>query len=153
MREYLTVHPNTNYLPIKCAYVSSIMARTRYISMRLCWCSLCLLDKHAYLGLYDASSLKQQSVGTYVASRGQSILILNQPSLCSCLLMLCDCEEAANTNVITLTFCLTRFGLESDDRRSTGTVARTLPMWFSPKSRRAEVKTYNKLKWRFILFY
>ena len=38
-----------------------------------------LLDKHADLDLYSASSLQQQSVGRHVAQLGHIILILRQP--------------------------------------------------------------------------
>ena len=38
-----------------------------------------VLDQHAYLDLYSASSLKQQSVDKHVASLRQIILILGQP--------------------------------------------------------------------------
>ena len=38
-----------------------------------------LLDKHADLDLYSASSLRQQSVDRHVAQLGHIILILRQP--------------------------------------------------------------------------
>ena len=38
-----------------------------------------VLDQHAELDLYSASSLKQQSAGRYVASLGYIILIPSQP--------------------------------------------------------------------------
>ena len=38
-----------------------------------------VLDQHAELDFYSASSLKQQSAGRYVAPLGHIILIPNQP--------------------------------------------------------------------------
>jgi len=38
-----------------------------------------VLDQHAELDLYSASSLKQQSAGRHVARLGHIILILSQP--------------------------------------------------------------------------
>jgi hypothetical protein len=38
-----------------------------------------VLDQHAELDFYSASSLKQQSVGRHVAPLGHIILILSQP--------------------------------------------------------------------------
>ena len=38
-----------------------------------------VLDQHAQLDFYIASSLKHQSAGRHVAPRGQIIPILNQP--------------------------------------------------------------------------
>jgi hypothetical protein len=38
-----------------------------------------VLDQHAYLDFYSASSLKQQSADRYVAPHGHIILILIQP--------------------------------------------------------------------------
>jgi hypothetical protein len=40
-----------------------------------------VLDQHANLDFYGASSLKQQSAGRYVAPLGHIILILNQSVL------------------------------------------------------------------------
>jgi hypothetical protein len=38
-----------------------------------------VLDQHAYLDLYSASSLKQQSMDRHVAPLGHIILVLSQP--------------------------------------------------------------------------
>jgi len=38
-----------------------------------------VLDQHAELDIYSASSLKQQSVGKHVAPLGHIILITSQP--------------------------------------------------------------------------
>ena len=40
-----------------------------------------LLDQHAELDFYSASTLKQQSAGRHVAPLGHIILILSQPVL------------------------------------------------------------------------
>ena len=61
---------------------------------------LFVLDQHANLDFYSASSLKQQSAGRHVAPLGHIILILSQPV----------CGEATNSNFIV--FGLTRPGLE-----------------------------------------
>jgi hypothetical protein len=50
------------------------MARTSYIQ----WIRF-VLDQHALLDLYSASSLKQQSTARHVAPLGQIILTLCQP--------------------------------------------------------------------------
>jgi len=61
-----------------------------------------VLDQHAYLDLYSASSLKQQSVGRHVAPLEHIILIPSQPVFSlfpeNCLLS----GEAANINFIVL---------------------------------------------------
>ena len=60
-----------------------------------------VLDQHANLDFYSASSLKQQSTGRHVAPLGHIILILNQSVFSG---------EATNSNFII--FGLTRSGLE-----------------------------------------
>ena len=80
---------------------SYIMVRTSYILMRWWWHDdevHFVLDQHAELDFYSASSLKQQSAGRHVAPLVHIILIPSQPvfpftSLC-CVL----CGEATNTN-------------------------------------------------------
>jgi hypothetical protein len=47
-----------------------------------------VLDQHAELDFYSASSLKQQSVDRHVAPLGHIIMIPSQPSLCSYSVML-----------------------------------------------------------------
>ena len=54
------------------------MARTSYIQWDIDEVRF-VLDQHAELDMYSASSLKQQSAGRYVAPLGQIILILSQP--------------------------------------------------------------------------
>jgi hypothetical protein len=46
-----------------------------------------VLNQHAWLELYSASSQKQQSVGRLVAPLGHIILILNQPVYQNCLFL------------------------------------------------------------------
>ena len=48
-----------------------------------------VLDQHAELDFYSASSLKQQSADRHIAPLGHIILILSQLTLCSYSLMLC----------------------------------------------------------------
>ena len=59
-----------------------------------------LLDQHAYLDFYCASSLKQQSADRHVAPLGHIFLILTQAvfalTLCCCI----PSREAANTNFV-----------------------------------------------------
>ena len=65
-----------------------------------------VLDQHAELDSYSASSLKQQSAGRHVAPLGHIILILSQPVFAlipSCFIL---SEEATHTNFIV--FGLTR---------------------------------------------
>jgi hypothetical protein len=54
-----------------------------------------VLDQHAELDFYSASSLKQQSAGRHVAPLVHIILIPSQP-----VLLLFLCGEATNTNFI-----------------------------------------------------
>ena len=54
-----------------------------------------VLDQHAYLDFYCASSLKQQSADRHVAPL--IFLILTQPVFA---LTLCCCREVANTNFV-----------------------------------------------------
>ena len=54
-------------------FFSYIIARTMDDEVRF------VLDQHAKLDFYRASSLKQQSVGRHVALLGHIILIPNQP--------------------------------------------------------------------------
>ena len=48
-----------------------------------------VLDQHAEMDFYSASSLKQQYVGRHVAPLAHIIMIPSQPRLCSLSLMLC----------------------------------------------------------------
>ena len=77
-----------------------------------------VLDQHAELDLYSASSLKQQSAGRHVAPLGHIILIPSQPVFAlspeCCVLS----GEARNTNCIA--FGLTRPGLEPAIYRTRG---------------------------------
>ena len=77
-----------------------------------------MLDQHAELDFYSASSLKQQSVGRHVAPLGHIILIPSQPvfALSSYCCGLSD--EATNTNVIV--FGLTKPGLKQTIYRTRG---------------------------------
>ena len=52
-----------------------------------------VLDQHAELGFYSASSLKQQSAGRHVAPLGQIILILSQPVVLFLLNVVCIAEK------------------------------------------------------------
>jgi hypothetical protein len=52
-----------------------------------------VLDQHAELGFYSASSLKQQSAGRHVAPLGQIILILSQPAVLFLLNVVCIAEK------------------------------------------------------------
>jgi hypothetical protein len=67
-----------------------------------------ILDQHAELDCYSASSLKQQSAGRHVAPLEHIILISSKPvfAISPCVLS----GEATNTNFIV--FGLTRPGLE-----------------------------------------
>ena len=63
-------------------------------------CLCFVLDQHAWLDFYSASSLKQQSMGRHVAPLGHIILIPSQPVFAlspSCLVL---SGEATNTNFI-----------------------------------------------------
>ena len=77
-----------------------------------------VLDQHAELDFYSASSLKQQSADRHVASLGYIILIPSQPvfalSPYCCVLS----GEAKNTNFIV--FGLTQPGLEPTIHRNRG---------------------------------
>ena len=83
------------------------------------WDDICfVLDQHAELDFYSASSLKQQSAGWHVAPLGHIILIPSRPvfalSPYCCVLR----GEATNTNFIV--FGLTPPGLESTIYRTRG---------------------------------
>jgi hypothetical protein len=69
-----------------------------------------VLDQHAELELYSASSLRQQSAGRNVTPFGHIILIPSQPIFALSPLCCVLSGEATNTNVIVLG--LTRLGLE-----------------------------------------
>ena len=88
--------------------------------MRWWWCpgSACfVLDQHAEMDLYSASSLKQQSVGGRQCRSTRTHYSDSEPtSLCSYSIILS--EEATNTNFIV--FDLTRPGLESTICRTRG---------------------------------
>ena len=72
-----------------------------------------ILDQHAELDFYSASSLKQQFAGRHIAPLGHIILIPSQP-VCYCVLS----GEATNTNF--KVFGLTRPGLEPTIYRTRG---------------------------------
>jgi hypothetical protein len=80
-----------------------------------------LLDQHAELDFYSASSLKQQSTGKHVAPLGHIILIPNQPVFDLLLNSACLAEKQKITNF--LVFGLTRTG---SNPRSIALEARTL---------------------------
>jgi hypothetical protein len=69
-----------------------------------------VLDQHAELDFYSASSLKQQSAGRHVAPLGHIILIPSQPVFALSPLCCALSGEATNTNFIV--FGLNRPGLE-----------------------------------------
>ena len=81
--------------------------------------SLYYLDQYAYLDLYSASSLKQQSAVRHVAPLGHIILIPSQPVLAISPLCCMLSGEATNTNFIV-------FGLTPLNPRSTAIEASTL---------------------------
>ena len=88
-------------------FVSYIIVRTSYIQ----WDDVhFVLDQHAELDFYSASSLKQQSVRRHITPLRHIIMILSQPvfalSHICCMLI----REATNTNFIV--FGLTWRGLE-----------------------------------------
>jgi hypothetical protein len=77
-----------------------------------------VLDQHAELDFYSASSLKQNSTGRHVASLGHVIMILSQPVFSlspeCCVLS----GEATNTSFIV--FGLTRSWIEPNINRTRG---------------------------------
>ena len=98
-----------------------------------------VLDQHAELDIYSASSLKQQPAGRHVAPPGHIILIPRQAVFTLTLLCCVLSREPTNTNFIV--FCLTQPWLEP---RSTTLAASMLtitpPMWFIPVSHTKALK-------------
>ena len=72
--------------------------------------ALYVLDQHAELDVYSASSLTQQSVGRYIAPLGHIILIPSQPVFA--LSPLCCVRSGETTNINFIVFGLTRSWLE-----------------------------------------
>ena len=70
-----------------------------------------VIDQHAFLDFYSASSLKQQSVDRHVAPLGHIILIPSQPVFTLSPYCCMFSGEAKYTNFIV--FGLTRSGLKS----------------------------------------
>jgi hypothetical protein len=77
--EWVSEWVSNCYLTPSEQFFSHIMVRASYISIRWLWCPLCTRPTCSVLDFYNASSLKQQSLGRHVSPFGHIMLIPSQP--------------------------------------------------------------------------
>jgi len=96
------------YLTPSDQFFSYIMVRASYISIRWLWCPLCTRPTCSVLDFYNASSLKQQSLGRHVGPFGHIMPIPSQPVFAltpyCCVLR----RETAKINFYSLMFDVTK---------------------------------------------